>query len=220
MLIVFKWVFLCRCTFSPFNSIMSTGPWKAPQKIHTEAGRTYESIRLNTSADSRRCGLFSLQPLHDMARRKESVSVLRCAQFTVQRKNCVHAKNHNTTHTSHHTPKRTEGTIICCFFLGHRRTPSGRKWMNVHMKRSNSCLLCYTVCDYNFHYSTPPLRTPYGALFFFQLFPYPCIVCDIIFYYFASLAPTQDGSSARRVCLRNNAFKMKGTSKVGKEGGR
>ena len=113
----------------------------------------------------------------------------------------------NTTHTSHHTPKRTEGTIIFCFFLSHRRTPSGRKWMNVHMKRSNSCLLCYTVCDYNFHYSTSP-HTPYGALFF-QLFPYPCIVCDIIFYYFASLAPTQDGSSARRVCLETMLSRWK-----------
>ena len=142
-----------------------------------------------------------------MIKQEEKKAYWCCDVLSSQSKKNNPSMHKNTTHTSHHTPKRTEGTIIFCFFLSHRRTPSGRKWMNVHMKRSNSCLLCYTVCDYNFHYSTSP-HTPYGALFF-QLFPYPCIVCDIIFYYFASLAPTQDGSSARRVCLETMLSRWK-----------
>ena len=35
------------------------------------------------------------------------------------------------------------------------------------------------------------------------------MMCDIIFYYFALLAQTQDGSSARRVCLETMLSRWK-----------
>lgn len=200
-------VFLCCCTFSPFNSIMSAGPWKTKN-----SHRGWSDVRINTSKYN--CGvtrgavgfLFPASTWNSKNRETILILVLWCAQFTVQ--NLQWSSMQNTTLTSHYMPNRTEGMVIG-FFLSHS-TSSGREWMNLNMKHSNSCLLCYSVYDYCFFYSTSQLHMAHCNC---------SISLHSVWHYLLSLAllaPTQDRGSAKKQCLETMLARWKEWEKIKK----
>lgn len=88
-----------------------------------------------------------------------------------------------------------------CLFLSHS-TLNVRWWMNLNMKLSNSCLLCYPVYDYNFFYSTSQLHMAH----------FYSISLHSVWHYLlllALLAQTRDRSSARKRCLKTMLARWK-----------
>lgn len=192
MLIVFKWLFLCWCTSSPFRSIIFCGPWKTKN-----APRGWWDLWINTSKYN--CGY-----LQRWNGKNKEIDVI-----------CSQPRPHE-----HHPPPTTT-TKKCSaditlhaklnrrpdwwFFFCH--SSSNGKWkMILNMKYSHSCLLCYSLCN------VPPSVHPSSIWHIFS--PYPCFVCDIIFYNLPRWQRHKKGAEPRRIawkqCSRDERTELSG----------